>query len=184
MILVYGGAFNPPTKAHQEIVRELYHTFKPLKMIILPVGVTYDHKRNLVSFEHRYQMINLMIKDLPFKVEISRIEEEGPFLGTYHSLNELSKTNEDLYFVVGTDHLSTLGTWKNHKELLKKYGFVVILRKNYAADFTIFDQYQTPYYTFKYDSLIASSKIRQEIHKYKHDLTPEIYDYIIENNLY
>ncbi len=184
MILVYGGAFNPPTKAHQEIVIELYRTFKPSKIIIAPVGLSYDHKNNLIPFEHRYQMLALMIKNFDFDVEITRIEEQGPFLGTYHLLSELSKKYDDPYFVVGTDHLATLSTWKNHDALLKNYGFIVILRKNYAADFTIFDRFQTPYYTFKYDSLIASSKIRQEIHKYKSDLNPEIYEYIKENQLY
>lgn len=184
MVLVYGGAFNPPTKAHQEIISELNRTFKPSKFIIVPVGTTYDHKHNLVEFEHRYQMLSISIKDLPYDIEISRLEENGAFLGTYHTLKELSKTYDNLYFVVGTDHLSTLETWKNHDELLKSFGFIVILRKNYPADFTVFDHYQTPYYTFQYDSEIASSKIRSEIHKYKQDLVKEVYDYILKNQLY
>lgn len=183
MVLVFGGSFNPPTKAHYEIIKQLQKSFKVEKVILVPVGDSYHWKEGLLPFKDRFLMLKLLISDLD-GVELSDIENSDNFLGTYHTLKSLQKNDEQLYFVVGTDHLAMIKEWKNYEALLKEFGFIVILRKNYQADFNILDVHQTPYYTFYFESDISSSRIRNEITKYKNDLLPQIYDYIVRNKLY
>src|SRR5690606_27648042 len=120
MVLVYGGSFNPPTIAHEAIIQKLYEQFKPKHIVVVPNGNYFSWKTDLIDFDHRYKMIQLMTKDL-YYVTISDIENKPKFLGSYHTLNQLSKTYKDLYFVVGADHLETLHKWKHYKELINDY---------------------------------------------------------------
>jgi len=183
MVLVYGGTFNPPTIAHYEIVKQLKKSFKVEKVIIVPVGDSYTWKHGLVPFLHRYRMLNRMFQGEQ-DILISDLENKQDFDGTYWLLNQLKKTYQDIYFCLGTDHLNTMQLWKNHEKLLREFGFIVISRRDYPADYTIFDRFQTPYYKFYFDSDISSSRIRREFHRFKNDLRKEVLDYILEHNLY
>ncbi|MBN3490301.1 nicotinate (nicotinamide) nucleotide adenylyltransferase [Acholeplasma equirhinis] len=183
MVLVYGGTFNPPTKAHFEIVEQLKLTFKPEKIIIVPVGNSYTWKQGLVSFKHRFTMLQNMFEN-DEAILISDAEDKPDFKGTYALLEELSKTYQEIYFVLGTDNLINLDKWINYEKLLKEFGFVVISRRKYLADYTIFERFQTPYYKFYFDSDISSSRIRREFHKYKTDLKEEVLNYIEKEKLY
>ncbi len=183
MVLVFGGSFNPPTKAHYEIIKKLQQSFEPKKIILVPVGDSYHWKERLLPFDRRFDMLKILTKDLD-GVELSKAEDTTDFLGTYHTLKTLKINDEQLYFVVGTDHLETIEKWKNYEALLKEFGFIVILRKNYPADFTIFERHQTPYYRFYFESDISSSRVRSAVRKHKDDLLPEVYDYIVKMNLY
>lgn len=183
MVLVYGGSFNPPTKAHEMILTKLIDTFNPKKVIIVPVGDAYGWKHNLISFFHRYNMLNLTIKNYK-NVEISSIENSTDFKGTFYTLNQLSLDNEDIYFVLGTDHLETFSKWIDYDKLLLNYGFIIINRSDYPLDLSLFDQYHTKYHIMPFDSEISSSKIRLNIEDSQNDLSRLVYQYIKKNRLY
>jgi len=42
MVLVFGGSFNPPTKAHLEIVEKLLERYEHARVLLLPVGDDYQ----------------------------------------------------------------------------------------------------------------------------------------------
>ena len=62
MNIVFGGSFNPVTIAHEKIVNLILSKFPDAKVIILPVGNSYN-KPKLVSFNDRMTMLNLVFKD-------------------------------------------------------------------------------------------------------------------------
>ena len=185
MHIVFGGSFNPPTKAHQEIVFKLIEVFPSSKVLILPVGSDYQRKE-LISFEHRYHMLNLMFKDVE-QILILKDEDEHPYEGTLKALDRLSKRYDDIHFVIGSDNLKDLFTWINYQKLLKKYPMIVMNRNHYTSKeeadalFQSIEHHFT-FIDFSYD--ISSTQVRENIEKYKESLTQDVYTYILKNQLY
>ena len=48
LIAIYGGSFNPPTVAHENIARDILELPEIEKIIYLPVGDSYK-KKSLIS---------------------------------------------------------------------------------------------------------------------------------------
>lgn len=71
-IAVFGGTFDPPTKAHQKIINYLSDEFK--SVMVLPVFIA-PLKSGVVSFEHRLKMVQ-MITEENSNVFVSDIERE------------------------------------------------------------------------------------------------------------
>ena len=186
MNIVYGGSFNPPTMAHLNIIKKLLDTFNGSSIIILPVGDDYN-KSNLVDFNHRSQMISLMIKPFHKSVSISDLEQQKGFRGTIGALNELSKSYNNLHFVIGSDHLNSLKTWIDYKELLKSYPLIVMNRNHYMTIDEAEKLFQMIDHEFKFiefDMEISSTEIRQNVEQHKHSLNKEVYEYIKKHKLY
>src|SRR5690554_2053626 len=128
MHIVFGGAFNPPQLAHYNLVKYLLEKYPMAKIIVLPVGNDYK-KIDLISFNHRFEMLNLMFKDEK-RVIVSNLESKIKFNGTIASLNELSKTYDNISLVIGSDHLNSLNKWIRYEELLSKYPLIIMQRNN------------------------------------------------------
>lgn len=186
MNIVYGGSFNPPTKAHLNIIKKLLDEFNEAKIILLPVGNDYK-KKELIDFKYRYDMLNLIIKPFSKKVIISDLEQKQGFKGTIGALNELSKSYDNLHFVIGSDHLDKLKHWIEYRTLLKTYPFIVMNRNHYMTKEhaeKLFENEEHKFTFIEFDMDISSSMIRNQIEKHKNYLAKEVYDYIKENNLY
>lgn len=187
LILVIGGAFNPPTFAHYEMIISLKTRYPLARVILLPVGNAYP-KSELVSFKHRLAMLYVMCQSLD-KVGISDLENMKTFQGTYHSLNALKKEypNQDIYFVIGSDHLDQLDQWINYRQLLEAYPLIVLNRDGYMALEEAQKKYKDIPHRFipiDFNEPISSSLIRKDIQKYKKYLHPDVYSYIISHKLY
>lgn len=183
MNIVFGGSFNPPTIAHYAIIKTIC-SLDYEEVIIVPNGNKYKLK-DMVSFEHRYQMLKLMTKDLN-KVSISRLEESNSFKGTIETLRNLNHP----VFVMGDDSLLTIKEWINYEVLIKENKFLVFTRNrkvddliNYVKEDEILNKY-FDHFNFLELSFpdVSSSMFRKT--KDKNIVTKEVYDYIIKNNLY
>jgi len=183
MVLVFGGSFNPPTIAHEAIIHRLYEYFKPVKIIIVPTGNYFSWKSDLIDFKHRYHMLELMTQDLDY-CYISAIENTDEFLGTYHTLKVLQETYDNIYFVVGADHIKTLQQWKNYEVLIQTFKFILLTRKAYEFDKELLDRLHVDYQIMHFDSDVSSSMIRKDLSKNLDNLNPKVKDYIQKNNLY
>lgn len=185
MILVFGGSFNPPTLAHLEIIQKLCQEYKPKKFVVVPVGDDYK-KPALAPFFHRMEMLKLLKDELPDCVELLDYEGKTTFKGTYETLSYIKKMypSDQIYFVLGTDHLATLKTWIRFEDLLKEFGFIVVRRKNYTPDYTLLKSYDSRYEVFAYDNDIAATKFRMNHAKHATDLPDRVLAYIKENDLY
>lgn len=186
MNIVYGGSFNPPTKAHLNIIKKLLDEFNDAKVILLPVGNDYK-KTSLIDFKYRRDMLELMIKPLIDQVHISDLEQKKGFKGTYHALNDLSKTYNDIHFVIGSDHLEKLKQWIEYKALLKTYPIIVMNRNHYMSKEhaeMLFKDEAHQFIFIEFDMDISSTMIRKHIDQHKKYLTEEVYTYIKKNSLY
>lgn len=184
MIIIYGGAFNPPTKAHYEIIKAVHEILKPESFVLLPVGNQYN-KKDLVSFNHRYNMLSLMKKHLPF-ITISRLEELEYFKGTVNSLDALQESykNRKLVLLIGADQYNSLDKWIDYERLIKNYALIVVTRPKYEMDLTKYDHLGIKVSFLQHEIDISSTQIRTDLSGYKNNLIEEVYDYIIKENLY
>lgn len=162
----FGGCFNPPTVAHLKIVQSALNDFNLDKVIIIPMGDKYQ-KIDLISFEHRFNMLQKMFANEK-KVEISRMQanqnEISYAIDSFKKIDEAYK-NDERYFLMGYDNFEKIETWKDGRTLIKDRNFIVFDRKNDTS----------------------SSLIRQKI-KVNGDIKeltlPEITSYINKEGLY
>ncbi len=180
MNIVFGGSFNPPTKAHKLILDKLFLLFKPDNIIIVPVGDNYQ-KKGLIDYTHRLEMVKL----LDSRVIVSTLENNDVYLGTYDLLKKLSEDYDDLYYIIGSDNLMKLDTWIDYKNLLKDFKFIVFNRYSVPLEDVILEKYpefKDRFLIIQIDYDVSSSKFRET--KDANLIPSEVYDYIIENKLY
>lgn len=57
----FGGCFNPPTNAHINLAKKALKECNLDKVIFVPIGNFYE-KKELISGEHRYNMLKVACK--------------------------------------------------------------------------------------------------------------------------
>lgn len=179
MLLVYGGSFNPPTIAHYEIAKLLIEQYNS-KILFVPVGNSYN-KDDLVSFDHRYNMIELMISDL--NADVLSLEDSDRYLGTYELLNKLKRLDEEIYFVLGSDNLDYIEKWINADKLISEFKFIVLTRNNYDCESKINKlSHPNNFCVVEVNYDMSSSDFRKY---YQQELINDVVlEYIRKNNLY
>lgn len=133
VIAVFGGSFNPPINSHIYLAKQIIEKCKVVeKLIFVPVSTKYQ-KEKLVDDMHRYNMLKLICENED-KLEVSDIElKQDKQLYTIETLDLLKEkygNNYDIWFVMGTDNLKELETWKQPERLLKEYKIIVLERDN------------------------------------------------------
>lgn len=197
LIAVYGGSFNPPTIAHENIARQILSLDIVKKLIYLPVGDLYK-KKDLINSKYRYDMLEILIQKLNkenLSVEINDLEiNSNKRLYTIESLRILKKEYaSEIAFVMGTDNIREFSSWYMPEELLKEFCFIVIERKNdntakIIENDNLLKQYKNKFIIIKKNSYkgVSSTYIRnniedEEVKKY---IDKNIFKYIKTNKLY
>ena len=183
MIIIYGGAFNPPTKAHYLIAKKLIDEFKPDTFYFLPVGERYN-KKGMASYNDRYNMTKI-VADKFLNAVVSTKENEPTFRGTYYALKDFSLIDEELYFVMGADNFDYLDTWIMADKLIKEFKFIILKRKGFDVKELInkkYYQHKDNFIIVDIDLPISSTNFREN--KNKEILLDEVYEYIKKNDLY
>ena len=128
-------------------------------------------------------MLNLLIKDID-NVVLDKGESTRPFNGSVETL----KYYRHPYFVIGADSLSFITTWIEAKKLIRQNKFIVFNRPGYNID-EIFNKdrllsfYRHHFIVVNYELGDASSSEFKKTFD-KKLLTKEVYDYILDNELY
>lgn len=196
IIAVFGGSFNPPLNSHFSLAEQIINEYENIeKVMFLPVNSKYN-KSGLISNEHRYNMLKLVCdKNKDFILSDLELKQEVQF-STYETLNLLQKDfpNHKLCFVIGTDNLKTISTWRTVDILLSEFTFLILERDEDNVDEIINNdefllKYKNSFVKLKQNirSNLSSTFVREKIKRGKsiRYLTPdEIYYYIKKNNLY
>lgn len=180
MNIVYGGSFNPPTLAHKKIVETLKSKFNPENIIIVPTGDSYTWK-NITPFFHRFNMTCLVFPN----ETVLDIEQNNKFEGTINTLRYLSRSYNDLHFIMGADNLIHIKKWIDYEKLLNEFNFIVFKRDNIDIESFINNELQN----FKNKFTIVDFNIDISATKYResHDdslLEKKVAEYIKVNHLY
>ncbi len=124
---IYGGSFNPVHNAHTDLANKLIEKNYLDKVIFVPVGSNYT-KSSLASETHRKNMLeiikedNFIISDYEFGQRKYTIDTINHFKNEY--------INDEIYFIIGSDNLYEVNTWKNYEDILSNHKLLVIIRNN------------------------------------------------------
>lgn len=195
MIAVCGGSFNPPTKAHIEMIKKVGSLNYIDKTLILPVGDFYK-KEDLISVNHRINMLNTVFKDMDNFIVSDLEAKSNKQLKTLESL-ELIKAKylqSDIAFVMGADNLIDIKNWYKYEKILSEFNFIVFDRDDLNAldiinNDNVLSKYRHRFFIerLNIENGISSTKVRtliKENKSYIEYLQYDIYEYVKENKLY
>ncbi len=188
--IVYGGAFDPPQLAHQDLVRQIHQKFQPSNIIIVPSGPRSD-KEYKVTGEHRRKIMQIFVAFIQEDFPNTELCED--FL-----LGKLPNTTliTDAFFqgklgysptqVFGTDVIPSMPTWDPSKYVEQKIPKIFVSREGFHPDMSRLDQYTVLEPKFPKDiAALSSTMIRENIkNRIFTGLNPKIEAYIKEHNLY
>lgn len=141
--IIFGGAFNPPTVAHEAMLQACVQTAQNLgaDIWILPSGERTD-KSIGVALERRIKYIEAMIADVStngIEVSINRYElEKGGMINTYDTARYFEEAHPDRSFiwVFGADSMVTMRQWPGGDWLMESTDKIVFERDGIdCADF-------------------------------------------------
>ena len=198
--LVFGGAFNPPTRAHIELAKFAMNETGFDKVIFVPTKQTYiadeQRKEYVFSDEERLKMLDADAADHPW-MEVSRFEIESETQPrTYKTLCHYRDRGDTCSLLFGSDKLPELETvWCYVEEIAQEFGIVCMKRSDDDPK-ALIDQ--DPYlrtlkpYIRLVDTpastrFVSSTKIRvslaemnREFQKLSNDTPPELHDILLE----
>lgn len=128
---IMGGTFNPIHNGHLEIARQAMQGFGLDRVLFLPSGTPpHKHGSSLLDREHRFKMVELAVAGQP-GFEASDLEVRRPGVTyTVDTLTQLTNLypNCALYYIVGSDTLFDLHTWREVDRALELCSLVAVPR--------------------------------------------------------
>lgn len=193
-IIVFGGVFNPPTKAHILVAKEAMKYIKAESLLFVPVGDNY-FKKDRIDSKYRVEMLKRCCEDNMF---VDLVEVNASIkLTTIETLTFIqdSYKDADIYFLVGADNLNQLDTWFKWEDILSKFNLLVMNRDNLLVKNIVDNNKNLNKYKdriqevpFKLDKVISSTIVRDMIRTQDDSIGEYLIDsvikYIRENKLY
>jgi len=118
---VFGGAFDPPHRAHRAVAEAALQQLMLDRLLIVPTGQAWHKTRPLTAAEHRLAMCELAFGDLArVSIDARETRRSGPTY-TVDTLRELHAEHPRaaLYLVVGADQWLALRTWHRWEDILR-----------------------------------------------------------------
>ena len=204
-IAVYGGSFNPPTMSHYQIMKMLIDEIKvdgdPIDEVwMIPCGNRPDKKISTPG-QKRLQLCEIGMQEVfgdDPRYKVNPIEiDNGMFIPTYRLLNILEDKHPelDIYFVLGSDLLPSFSKWDHGEDMIEQKKFIIIPREGFED----IEEEKYPRHYVKCNHKVedvfatSSTEVRNILqwnnivhHKpyLQKKLGSNVYDYIIENNLF
>ena len=110
---VFGGAFDPPHRAHVALVRSAIDSLQLDEVRVLPTGQAWHRSASLTDATHRLAMTRLAFAEVPqAMVDEREIRRNGPSY-TVDTLRELATEHPGarLFLLIGDDQRRSLPGW-------------------------------------------------------------------------
>ncbi|HHV71005.1 MAG TPA: nicotinate-nucleotide adenylyltransferase [Clostridia bacterium] len=144
---IIGGTFDPIHFGHLISAETVREKLKLEQIIFIPAGKP-PHKtdKKITDSQHRYNMVVKAVEDNPFfAVSDLEIKREGfsYTVDTISYFKSILPQDTELFFIVGSDAILELHTWKEPERLLTLCQFVVMTRPGYQNNelFSLVDKY-------------------------------------------
>ena len=195
-IVIFGGSFNPPLNSHFLLAEQMIDEYKDVeKIIFVPVNSKY-HKRDLLPNQYRFEMLKMVCdKNSHFFVSDIELKQARP-LYTIETLRMFQKEYPmyKICFMIGTDNLKELSTWKEAESLVNEYRIFVLERDQDHMEEIIkqdpfLEQYKNSFTKVEQPIRLnlSSSLVRDLVRRgksIKYLLPNEVEQYIRENKLF
>lgn len=184
--IIIGGTFNPVHNGHLYVSEELKIQLGYERVFFVPSNVS-AHKSGaeLVSADHRINMLKLALADNSSLIDLCEIERGGIsyMIDTVKSLNRRYGISGKMGLFIGDDLIDGLKDWNNVEKLLDIVDIIVAHRDSESEKKNDF--------VYKYiDNVtinISSSDIRARIRTgkaFRYLLPESVNNYILEKGLY
>ena len=184
-LYLFGGAFDPPHLGHNEIIK--YFAQKADILLISPSYFSpLKRKRPQVNYDHRRNMIKLMLESLSSdNTSIIDYEFENKFIYSIDTIRFLETKYSDcnINMIIGFDQYMNIELWKEYEYIIDNINLQVIKRpgiddsmKKYSCQFI--DDISMD---------VSSTQIRYNIHNsnaIQSLLHKDVFEYIKDNKLY
>ena len=195
-IVIFGGTFNPPTRAHLDIATEALYYLDAEKVLFVPVSDLYKKDDVEISY-HRVNMLNLAIGNFR-RLEIDFTEVDSVKLTyTYETVEKIKSQYQDkeLFLLIGADNLEDFKNWKNQRSIMENCSLLVVNRNNSLIDEIIesneiLTEFKDKIIEAPIEEIeISSTEVRNriasgELEGLENLVDKEVIDYIVENKLY
>ena len=195
-IVIFGGTFNPPTRAHLDIATEALYYLDAEKVLFVPVSDLYKKDDVEISY-NRVNMLNLAIGNFR-RLEIDFTEVDSVKLTyTYETVEKIKSQYQDkeLFLLIGADNLEDFKNWKNQRSIMENCSLLVVNRNNSSIDEIIesneiLTEFKDKIIEAPIEEIeISSTEVRNriasgELEGLENLVDKEVIDYIVENKLY
>jgi nicotinate-nucleotide adenylyltransferase len=118
---VFGGAFDPPHRAHRALAEAALNQLQLDRLLILPTGQAWHKARELTDAPHRLAMCRLAFGELPrTQIDPRETRRSGPSY-TVDTLKELrgEHPGAEFFLLLGADQWLAFKTWVRWPEVLQ-----------------------------------------------------------------
>jgi len=206
-VAIYGGAFDPITNGHIQAAQFILNTSGEFDEVWLMPAYRHLYGKEMASAEHRLEMCRLAAS-VDKRIKVFDYEIRNQLGGeTYYFVKKLKEEesyNKEYHFslVIGLDNAVTFDKWVNYELLERLIIFVIIPRKGYEFnDPNIWFLKEPHIYLSSVENSImgvSSTEVREFFRKnhqqlsyneifqnqLKKKISPDVFDYILKNNLY
>ncbi len=134
---ILGGTFNPIHIGHLTIAQMVHEQLKLDKVIFVPSNLPpHKSSKHVASSKDRYHMIRLAIRgNVHFGISDFEIKRAGKSysIETVSYFQDCYPKGTKFFFIIGSDLLPTLRTWRNVHEILKIVTFVSVNRPGFKG---------------------------------------------------
>ena len=164
--IIYGGAFNPPTVAHQLILNactQLAEKFNG-EVWLLPSGNRAD-KQITVPEATRLHFLEAMADATPDPdlVQVETLElHRNKNVETYDTMIELEALYPDreFHWVFGSDSTQTMATWDHGDWIIENAHIIAVNRTGYTSQPKFKTRYNVEFTRIRYEFNISSATCR------------------------
>lgn len=182
---------------HIELACHVYQEYGLSRILLMPTG-NPPHKSvsTLAPAQDRLNMLNLAAAGYPY-LEVSNLElSRSGVIYTVDTLLQLTamQPNGEFYFIIGSDTLFELESWKSIEEVFRLTNFICVQRPGGSLTQIMMEigrlnsLYGDRIKLSRYTGIpVSSSEIREAIKKNRlplENLPREVEDYIVQYGLY
>ena len=129
-VIIFGGAFDPPTNGHAQVARFLATRFPDSQIWVMPCSAHTFHKR-MADFYHRFALCKIAMLAIPNVVVCDYEHKQKTDGSTYALISSLKAQHPTTNFrvVIGYDNAQDIQKWKNWEKLITETPFIVLSRR-------------------------------------------------------
>lgn len=181
----FGGTFNPVHKGHIKLASYLrtQYDIPEIWLSLSPQNPLKNATHPGATDAQRFEMLKLACESIDgLRAWDGELTLPRPSY-TFNVLQQIKENGHDPILIIGADNWINFNKWYNHERIISDFKIIVYPRPGYD----IKHQADLKNVIFALDAPqtdISSTEIRNHINDNLRNLTPEVADYIIKNNLY
>jgi nicotinate-nucleotide adenylyltransferase len=134
---ILGGTFDPIHCGHVDVGEAAQAALELQRVFVVTANVPPHRPQPFTSSYHRFAMASLAVSgregwratDLELRVQTPSYTSE-----TLHRFGERGYAATELFFVIGADAFTDIGSWRDYPSILDLANFAVVSRPGYPVD--------------------------------------------------